>query len=591
MNITGFHYTKNHSTLLRAYRNLPPSIRNDIGLVFVCEINSELQKNLQKELTDLGINQNVILTGFVSDEDLVTLYNSATALVHPSIYEGFGLPVVEGMRCGSPIITTTTSSLPEVGGNAALFVDPYDIDGFTEAMKKVYSDESFRKEMIRKGLAHSQMFSSLQLGQSTLACYQKAVENNSEKINKNIKIAMWSPLPPLETGVATYCSDILDELGERAELELFIDEGYMPDLNLLEKFRINNFKSFERRNKQVKFDIIIYEAGASEFHYYMLKGISDFPGILDLHDLTFASFYLAKINNIQNKGLELIAEIEGNHIYKEYKKYLRKNKRGNVLNFSQNYMMIKSIVDESKAVIVHYPLAEKNISVKIPETKIYTTLLSVTDPWIENPPCQMNFRKIQLGYSKKDFIIGVFGIIDKMKRNEITIKAFAKIVAKNPFAKLLIVGRAFSPHYQEMLNTLVKKYRIEKSVKFTGYVSDDIYKRYMSICNLSVNLRDPSRKQMSLSLIQALSNGIPSIITDLPEWDFLPSTCCIRVKPDKQEINMIYNSVTEFILQPDYCMEMGHQAREYYLNYCTNKKMAFRYLEIINVLTQGDKIE
>ncbi len=588
LNVTGFHYTKNHSTLLRAYKNLPIAIREKIGLVFVCDLSAAQILLLQNELSELGIDQNVAFTGFVSDDDLVTLYNSAVALIHPSIYEGFGLPVIEAMCCGTPVITTTTSSLPEVGGNAAILVDPFDIAGFTDAMIKVASNNDLRNEMATKGLEHCQIFSPEQLGNSTLTCYQNAVK--TKEIDEKIKIAMWTPLPPLETGIATFSTQLLDELGKKTEVELFIDGGYLPQLDLLENFSIHHSKSFHWRNEQKKFDIIIYQTGASEYHRYMFNNMTNYPGILDLHDLTFADFYMIQfMDDLEDKGLKLIAEIEGYNIFIEYEEYLRNNINGNVLLFFQNYQMIKSIVNISKAIIVHYPLAADNILENSPGAKIFTEILSVTDPWINNPPSLQKFHRVQSGFTYNDFIIGVFGIINENKRNKEIIKAFSKIVADYPCAKLLVVGRTLSPYYDGILKSLVNELGLEGDVIFTGDVSDELYHRYMSVCNLVINLRDPSRKQMSLSLIQALANGIPVIISNIPAWDFIPSNCCVRFKPDEQEIEQLCISINKFITQPDFCQEMGHQAREYYLKYCSTRKIADHYLEIVkDVIADGE---
>ncbi len=118
-------------------------------------------------------DNNIIRLGFVPDDDLVTLYNIATVSVMSSIYEGFGLPVLESMACGCPVITTSGGSLAEVAGNAAIFVDGYDEDSMRLGIKKVYNDLSLQKELSKKGLERAQMFSWKKVATETIDVYKK----------------------------------------------------------------------------------------------------------------------------------------------------------------------------------------------------------------------------------------------------------------------------------------------------------------------------------------------------------------------------------------------------------------------------------
>ncbi len=107
----------------------------------------------------LGIHDRVIFPDFFSDTDLPALYAGATLFVYPSLYEGFGLPIAEAMACGTPVVTSNASSLPEVAGDAALYFDPYDVDAMTEAMRRALNSEALRTELRAKGFAQAKKFS------------------------------------------------------------------------------------------------------------------------------------------------------------------------------------------------------------------------------------------------------------------------------------------------------------------------------------------------------------------------------------------------------------------------------------------------
>ena len=118
----------------------------------------------------------LIFSGYVEEEDLPTLYSGAVAFVFPSLYEGFGLPALEAMACGTPVITSNTTSLPEVVGDAAVLVDPLDVDELCEAMSKVLDDESLRTELRLKGLMRAAEFSWKRFGDLTAKAYHLAAE-------------------------------------------------------------------------------------------------------------------------------------------------------------------------------------------------------------------------------------------------------------------------------------------------------------------------------------------------------------------------------------------------------------------------------
>ena len=113
----------------------------------------------------------VIFPGYVPDADLPPLYAGAQACVFPSLYEGFGLPVLEAMACGTPVVTSSTSSLPEVGGDAALYFDPADVEQITETTRRLLRDPALREEMRARGLEQAARFSWARAAKETQAVY------------------------------------------------------------------------------------------------------------------------------------------------------------------------------------------------------------------------------------------------------------------------------------------------------------------------------------------------------------------------------------------------------------------------------------
>jgi len=122
----------------------------------------------------LGLDQQVRFLGYVPDEDLPALYSGALLLAFPSLYEGFGLPVLEAMACGTPVLTSNVSATAEVAGDAALLVDPRSVDALTSALGRLLTDDALRAELRRRGLARAAEFSWERTARETLTVYEQA---------------------------------------------------------------------------------------------------------------------------------------------------------------------------------------------------------------------------------------------------------------------------------------------------------------------------------------------------------------------------------------------------------------------------------
>ena len=128
----------------------------------------------------LGLDKETVFPGYVRSEELPWWYNAATVLGYPSIYEGFGLPVLEAQACGTPVLTSNISSLPEAAGDAAVQVDPYDVDALASGLNRLLTDELLRRQLRERGLAHAQQFSWTQTARDTADVYRRALAGEEE---------------------------------------------------------------------------------------------------------------------------------------------------------------------------------------------------------------------------------------------------------------------------------------------------------------------------------------------------------------------------------------------------------------------------
>jgi glycosyltransferase involved in cell wall biosynthesis len=128
----------------------------------------------------LGLQEDVIFPGYVTSEELPLWYNAATVFCYPSVYEGFGFPVLEAQACGTPVLTSNISSLPEAAGDGALLVDPYDVDALAAGLHRLLHDESLRHQLQESGLAHAGRFSWMDTARETARVYRRALTEGGE---------------------------------------------------------------------------------------------------------------------------------------------------------------------------------------------------------------------------------------------------------------------------------------------------------------------------------------------------------------------------------------------------------------------------
>ncbi len=175
------NYNKNVLGLVKAFSELKKQKENK-GLKLILVGKAFKQKGLKetrkiKSLIDsLGLKKEIKCLGWVENEDLVGIYNLASVYCQPSFYEGFGLPVLEAMACGTPVVSAKTASLPEIASEAAIMIDPYNINSLVKALDNVLNNPLAAQMLSKKGLQQAEKFSWEKTAQKTYEVYQKVVQ-------------------------------------------------------------------------------------------------------------------------------------------------------------------------------------------------------------------------------------------------------------------------------------------------------------------------------------------------------------------------------------------------------------------------------
>lgn len=184
--VGGLDARKNLGTLLRAFGRVRRRFNRPVQLAIAgrpIKKPSALFPSLEPIILDEGIAADVAFLGYVSEEHNRALYSGCAAFVYPSRYEGFGLPPLEAMACGAPVVCSNATSLPEAVGSAAILVDPHDVEGWAQGMLRFLEDEEQREEYRGRGLRRAARFTWPQVAANTLAVYERAFEASLSTVN------------------------------------------------------------------------------------------------------------------------------------------------------------------------------------------------------------------------------------------------------------------------------------------------------------------------------------------------------------------------------------------------------------------------
>lgn len=513
---------KNMEGLIKSYANIPQHLRKNLQLVFVCEIQASQKAVLINLAKKAGMKQDeIVFTGFVPDEDLVKLYNICKLFIFPSKYEGFGLPVLEAMQCGAPVIGANNSSICEIIQRSDALFDANNTEEMTQALVNVLSNEGLQRELAEYGIKRSKDFSWKKSAEISLQAFREA-QQRKQAVNKTQvaallprrKIAYFSPLPDQQSGIADYSADLLPHLSRYFEIDLFIDDYKVEDDTLIHNYQIRNYREYPALHKN--YDLTLYHMGNSHFHAHMYDLVLRYSGVIVLHD-----FYLSGLINYvacMRADHHLFEnELSYSHGKDKLDEFTETNAEKRRLDMINQYPCNRRILENAQGIIVHSAQSKNLINQFFPE-KISAPVHIIKQMHRLNHRLDEAIKmanKQKIGFAKDDFIICSFGLLNPLKLNDVLLEAFIDSkLFKLPQVKLVFVGDLPKCEFEQKLKARIENLRVAEKIYITGHVNAEDYQNYLSITDLAVQLRAHSRGETSRAVLDCLAYGIPTIVND-----------------------------------------------------------------------------
>lgn len=508
----GIDRRKNINRLIGAFARLPKDIRQAHQLAIVCSVKPDDLQQLEHlaRREDLGPDE-VIFTGYVPEDDLIALYNLCTLFVFPSWYEGFGLPALEAMCCGAPVIAANTSSLPEVIGRIDALFDPFSENAIAAKILEVLTNKTLREDLSLNGLNQAKKFSwdtSAKIAISALEQLHRRRQFSGNKKRlpmRRPKLAYLSPLPPERSGIADYSSELLPELSKYYDIEVVATQLGISDSWINACLPIRSVEwFFEHANR---YDRILYHFGNSAFHEHMFELLERFPGAVVLHDffLSGAQAHREMSNISARQWVHSLYESHGYIAVKE--RFHISDMDSVILKYPCNF----GILQHSLGVIVH-----SEYSIRL-ASEWYGN--DAGSDWVIIPHLRIpvigadkHAARKKLGLSPNDFIICSFGLLGPLKQNHRLLKAWMDSkLAFDSNCQLIFVGENDCCDYGRQLENIISRSSLRNRIHITGWVDSEKYKDYLAAADVAVQLRMQSRGETSGTVLDCMNYGLAII--------------------------------------------------------------------------------
>lgn len=505
----GIDHRKNIEGLIRAYAGLPPQLRAAHQLAIVCSVQEDSRQRLLVLASDAGLNaEELVLTGFVPEEDLIALYNLCAVFVFPSWHEGFGLPALEAMRCGAPVIAAGTSSLPEVVGLDEALFDPHSDEAITRAVERVLTDEAFRLRLVEHGKMQSTRFSWDETARRAIGAMDRAVvERNARHTSRIVpqsrpRLAYVSPLPPERSGISDYSAELLPALAQHYEIEVVVAQDNVTDPWITANCPIRAVGWFVENSG--RFDRVLYHFGNSAFHQHMFELLGTIPGVVVLHD-----FYLSGVRHHMDASGHAFPE----HLYRShgYAGLFDLARAKDVADVIWKYPCSQDVIENSIGTIVH---SENSIRLASRwlggDPRAYSVI-----PLLRVPvrTSEASAARRALGFSDRDFLVCSFGMLGPSKLNHRLLKAWLDSgLANADNCHLVFVGENHAGDYGDELISLIRRHPKGASVHITGWAAPETFRDYLAAADLGVQLRTLSRGETSAAVLDCMNHGLATIV-------------------------------------------------------------------------------
>lgn len=569
---------KNLPRLIEAFAALPVDLRSRYQLLLVGKISDGDLSHLKQTARQAGLGETELcFTSYVSNQELVQLYNLCTVVVLPSWHEGFGLPVLEAMQCGKAVITANTSSLPEVVGRDDALFDPFDTNDITDKIVKVLSDETFRSELERHGLEQARKFSWEITAKKAWQAFKAAVASESKAAHlpsHRPRLAYVSPLPPEASGISDCSAELLPELARHYRIDVIVAQEQVTDVWGSDNGFVHDVAWF--RQHAHAFDRVLYHFGNSPFHSHMFALLRDYPGVVVLHDF-FLSGIVAHRDMMGEEPHGWARALMESHGWQALESRFQTPDTDEV---KFTYPCNLQVLQDAIGIIVHsdhsHQLARKWYGDQ------------AAADWRRIPLSRKPVGTVDrmaarhaLGVAGDAFIICCFGLVGPTKLNHRMLAAWlASSLAQDPKCRLVFVGQKHGGDYGAELERTIRQTACGSRIEITDWVDSETFRQWLAAADMAVQLRTLSRGETSAAVLDCMNYGLATIVNANGSMAELDQDA-VWMLPEEFDDRQLIEALTMLRSDEQHRADLGQRARQVIAKNHDPCRCAAMYVEAI----------
>lgn len=590
----GDEYRKNLRGALAAFAEVPADVRRDVQFVIVCALSAASRSDLLAHARKLRLApSDVVLTGYVAAEDLVQFYRLCDAFVFPSFYEGLGLPVLEAMKCGAPVLGADASGIGEVIARSDALFDPHRPSALAERLTQALTDRGFADALRRHGVERACEFTWQRSAAMALSAWTEARQRTASRAPvfaaatlPRRKLAVFTPLPPARSGIADYNAAFLPYVARHFDIDVFLDREEVADDFLRANLKLMSHREFASRAHD--YDAVVYDVGGSEFHAYMLDYLERYPGVVVLHDA-----YLGGLYGYAEFELGQPARFGGEMLRSHgprARRYLAPSAKREepVRDAMVNLPATRGVIESAIGIISHSPFNRDVATINYPEG--FAAPYRIVPQMVRVPPpfdaAARRALKIALGFAADDFLVCTFGHVVWTKCGDTLLEAFARSSLSGlAGARLVYVGELAQDAFGDALRAAIARHPLASRITVTGYLDDKAYGAYLKIADVAVQLRIHSRGGTPKGVLDCLAHSVPVVVNNDASYTDYPDDVVIKMPPEPsaEGLSRLFDEIAE---DPLRLAEFTQRGRDYVLREHAPEQVAARYALTIEEFVQ-----
>ncbi len=514
LSVGGIDFRKNMERLLRGYALLPEALRAERPLVLVCRLTAAGRADLERLEAELGITGSVVLTDAVSDELLKSLYARAELFVFPSLYEGFGIPVVEAIRSGVPAIVGDNSSLRDIIPIPEARFDAEDPASIADAMRRGLEDAELRARLVAVDTsAHTWD----EVAAAAIDAYGRLRRSRGPRRIVRPRIAFVTPLPPAPSGISDYSLRLLDELRARVDVDVYAQAGAeLPDWEGVELHAYGEF--FQLAEFRDYVDVVV-AIGNSEFHVDGFEILKARGGTVMLHDVRLTGLMSILADSrpdlLDDAARAAVSRTRWGHLPDALGHYSSFPAHEAV---QTNGLLTGPVLEVADRVLVHSQSAR---TIAMLESRSADRRKVAVLPF--------GFPRPGRPDAVRDAVTS-FGFVSGAKEASALCDAFISAAQRVDDVLFVFVGKVDQPALEVELRERIAAAGLSDRVLLTGRVSAEEYADWLARSILTVQPRTLFNGESSAAVAESIAAGVPTFVTRLGWMAELPDAVVGKIE-------------------------------------------------------------